>query len=83
MAGEPPVVFTWRGLRHRVRLAEGPERLAEEWWRVPFDPEAEPRVRDYYRVEDETGARFWLFRQGDGVDSRTGDLSWYIHGVFA
>jgi protein ImuB len=39
-------------------------------------------VRDYYRVEDDTGARFWLFRRGDGVDGATGDLSWYMHGMF-
>ena len=40
-------------------------------------------MRDYFQVEDEAGHRFWLFRRGDGEDPRTGDLSWYLHGVFA
>src|SRR3546814_8879520 len=39
-------------------------------------------VRDYFQVETTSGERFWLFRRGDGVESITGDLSWYIHGVF-
>jgi protein ImuB len=38
-------------------------------------------VRDYYRVE-EGGARYWIFRRGDGVEEGTGDLSWHLHGVF-
>ena len=40
-------------------------------------------MRDYYRVEDEAGGRFWVFRRGDGTHDDTGDLSWWIHGVFA
>lgn len=40
-------------------------------------------VRDYFRVEDEEGGRYWVFRRGDGVDANTGDLSWWLHGVFA
>ena len=39
-------------------------------------------MRDYFAVEDEAGARFWLFRRGDGADPATGDLSWFLHGVF-
>ncbi len=39
-------------------------------------------MRDYFCVEDDAGARFWLFRRGDGVDAGTGDLSWYMHGLF-
>jgi len=39
-------------------------------------------VRDYFQVEDEAGRRFWLFRRGDGERDVTGDLSWYLHGVF-
>jgi protein ImuB len=76
---QPPRRFTWRGRPYRVRAADGPERIHGEWWRAREEADA---VRDYFQVEDEEGARFWLFRRGDGVDPRTGDLSWYLHGVF-
>jgi protein ImuB len=75
----PPRRFTWRGRAYRVARADGPERIHGEWWRRAAEAEA---VRDYFQVEDEEGARFWLYRRGDGVDGRTGDLSWYLHGVF-
>jgi protein ImuB len=62
----------------RVARADGPERLAPEWWR---DPAPEDRAtRDYYRVEDEAGRRFWLYRlglYGSGAEPR-----WYLHGFF-
>lgn len=77
---DPPVLFRWRGLAHRVKRSEGPERLAEEWWRRPFAAAAPERIRDYYQVEDEAGARFWLFREGlydSGPPPR-----WWLHGVF-
>ena len=76
---QPPRRFTWRGRRHVVRQADGPERIHGEWWRRLSEAEA---VRDYFQVEDEEGGRFWLYRRGDGLDNRTGDLSWYMHGVF-
>lgn len=76
---QPPLRFSWRGEMHRVRKADGPERIHGEWWKGTSEAEA---VRDYFQVEDEAGARFWLFRRGDGTDPRTGDLSWYVHGVF-
>ncbi|WP_120010002.1 Y-family DNA polymerase [Teichococcus vastitatis] len=75
----PPALFTWRRVRHRVRRADGPERIAGEWWRRTGEVAA---VRDYWAVEDEDGNRFWLFRRGDGVDPATGDLSWFLHGIF-
>lgn len=75
---QPPKRFTWRGMAHRVIHAEGPERVAGEWWRRAAEREA---VRDYFRVEDDTGRRFWLFRRGDGMRLETGDLSWFIHGL--
>ncbi len=74
-----PRRFTWRGDTHVVRQADGPERIYGEWWRSRSEAQA---VRDYFQVEDEAGARFWIFRRGDGVDRRTGDLAWYVHGVF-
>jgi protein ImuB len=75
---QPPRRFTWRGKPHRVIRAEGPERVAGEWWcRVP----ERHAIRDYFRVEDEAGQRFWLFRRGDGMRGETGDLSWFMHGL--
>ena len=82
IAGLPdhaPAAFTWRNHRHRIRRADGPERIYGEWWRRDAETDA---VRDYFRVEDDTGSRFLLFRQGDGVDLRTGGLNWYLHGLF-
>jgi protein ImuB len=76
---QPPMRFSWRGQMHRVRKADGPERIYGEWWKRTAEAAA---VRDYFQVEDEQGGRFWLFRSGDGVDPRTGDLSWFMHGVF-
>jgi protein ImuB len=76
---QPPRRFTWRGRAYRVARADGPERIHGEWWKRSAEAEG---VRDYFQVEDEEGARFWLYRRGDGVDQRTGDLSWYLHGVF-
>jgi protein ImuB len=75
----PPAMFTWRRVRHRVRRADGPERIAGEWWRRTGEVAA---MRDYWAVEDEDGNRFWLFRRGDGADPATGDLSWFLHGIF-
>jgi protein ImuB len=75
----PPVAFTWRRVRHLVRHADGPERIAGEWWKRDREWNS---VRDYFRVEDETGRRFWLFRRGNGSDADTGDMHWFLHGVF-
>ncbi|HEY4174829.1 MAG TPA: DNA polymerase Y family protein [Rhodopila sp.] len=75
----PPVAFTWRRVRHRVRHADGPERIAGEWWKRDREWAS---VRDYFRVEDEDGRRFWLFRRGNGSDAETGDMRWFLHGVF-
>jgi protein ImuB len=77
---QPPVRFIWRGAPHRVARADGPERVFGEWWRREAETDA---VRDYFLVEDEAGERFWLFRAGDGEDAKTGNLSWYMHGLFA
>ncbi len=76
-----PARFRWRRVERRVRRAEGPERLSPEWWRNPRRPR---RTRDYYRVEDDTGARFWLFREGlyDWEDAER-PPTWWMHGLFA
>jgi protein ImuB len=86
---DPPFRFTWRRRQYRIRCADGPERIAAEWWRpeASVSGSSEARsgsadaIRDYYRVEDEAGRRFWLFRTG--LPSDGDPLRWYIHGVFA
>lgn len=77
----PPRTFRWRGRTHTVTKAEGPERIGAEWWRQPWTEIGVSRVRDYYRVEDANGARFWLFRAGL-YDSDT-PPRWWMHGLFA
>lgn len=124
----PPLRFVWRRIAHSVTRADGPERIAPEWWTWSAPPpparppegverkwlmprldkrtdavileaarreietgaadEGEPvsnlpRARDYYRVEDSEGRRFWLFRQGLYEDGRGGAPVWYMHGLFA
>lgn len=77
MPDDPPRQFSWRGRTHRVRRAEGPERIAPEWWRK------DAATRDYYRVEDTDGKRFWVYRDGlYGVPAET-TPRWYLHGLFA
>jgi protein ImuB len=73
----PPRQFRWRGVLHQVAQAEGPERIAGEWW-IQANDEIE---RDYYVVEDAAGRRFWLYRAG--LYGR-GDATpqWFVHGVF-
>ena len=72
----PPARFRWRRVTHSVVRAEGPERIGGEWWRRPGH-----RTRDYYRVEDCEGRRFWVFRAGFYAEEP--EPSWYIHGLFA
>jgi len=72
----PPAKFRWRGESHIVRVADGPERIFGEWWNAPKHV---GEVRDYFRVENDRGERYWLFRT-----TYTGnDEQWYLHGVFA
>lgn len=72
---DPPVMFHWRGIAHRIRRAEGPERIAAEWWRHDGEP------RDYYRVEDGEGRRFWVYRLG--LYRPEEPAPWFLHGFFA
>jgi protein ImuB len=71
-----PKFFRWRQCRHDVVRAEGPERIAMEWWRK------QRPTRDYFRVETRQGQRFWLYR--DGLYTETGPgTRWYLQGIFA
>ena len=75
----PPASFTWRGVRRRVRAADGPERIFGEWWKRDAELAA---VRDYFQIEAEGGERFWIFRAGNGEDRTTGSQRWFLHGLF-
>ena len=74
----PPHRFRWRRGLHEVARYEGPERIASEWWRRK---DGQGLTRDYYRVEDVRGRRYWLFRHGLYVERP--DPRWYLHGLFA
>lgn len=80
--GEPRS-FRWRRQVHRVARVEGPERISPEWWRHArgYEPGNGGLTRDYYRVEDNEGRRFWLFRRG--LYDETERPLWYLHGIFA
>jgi protein ImuB len=67
--GGSPVQFFIRPRKHRIVRSEGPERLAAEWWR---NKASRWGTRDYYRIEDEQGFRFWIFR--DPLEH------WFLHG---
>lgn len=70
----PPMLFRHKGILHKVSKADGPERIEQEWWLQ------QGLHRDYYVIEEENGARFWIFRLGHyGADTP----KWFIHGYFA
>jgi protein ImuB len=73
-----PRRFVWRRAVHDIARVEGPERISPEWWRE----RSSTRLRDYYRVEDEDGRRYWIYREGLFGDGRGGAPNWYLHGLF-
>ena len=83
----PPLRFVWRRVTRRVARADGPERIAPEWWTslppLKGETRALPRTRDYYRVEDEEGLRYWIFRDGLYNDGRGGHPEWFVQGLLA
>jgi protein ImuB len=75
----PPVRFRWRRALHEVVAVDGPERIAGAWW-----SEQGGRARDYFRIEDKAGLRFWLFRAGLYRDMARGlRPRWFLHGMYA
>ncbi|MCL6709044.1 DNA polymerase Y family protein [Pseudomonas sp. R2.Fl] len=78
----PPASFQWRRVRHRVVRAEGPERLEPEWWIDGKTDGEEVRARDYFRVEDTEGRRYWIYREGLYERGAT-DPGWFMQGIFA
>jgi protein ImuB len=82
---DPPVLFRWRRILHRVARAEGPERIAPEWWRangaaIDLSGSDTARLRDYYRIEDTSGSRFWVFREG--LFRADAQPAWFMHGIW-
>ena len=78
----PPVRFRWRRKLHIVVHVEGPERISDEWWNDNLQSDGPRHTRDYFRVEDDKGYRYWLYRQGLYA-SETNSPRWYMHGIFA
>ncbi len=74
----PPARFRWRRVLHEVAVAEGPERIAMEWWR---DADGHALTRDYFRVESREGLRVWLYREGL-YGRETPAPRWFLHGLF-
>ncbi|MCB2060826.1 MAG: DNA polymerase Y family protein [Novosphingobium sp.] len=72
-----PRRFRWRGQVHEIERAEGPERIAPEWWRE----RSTSRLRDYYRIEDGQGRRYWIYRNGIAGDGRGGAPEWFLQGL--
>ncbi|MBR1191675.1 DNA polymerase Y family protein [Bradyrhizobium sp. AUGA SZCCT0160] len=82
----PPHQFTWRRVTHAVVRVEGPERIAMEWWKQ----NGEALTRDYFRIEDAEGLRFWIFRDGlyegelrSDEEGEPVSPKWFVHGLFA
>jgi protein ImuB len=69
----PPMLFRYKGKLHKIKKADGPERIEPEWWIQ------NGQHRDYYAVEDEEGNRYWVFRLGHYDE----DYEWFMHGFFA
>ena len=74
-----PQRFRWRGEVHEIARVEGPERIAPEWWRE----RGTARLRDYYRIEDDAGRRYWIYRYGIAGDGRGGAPEWFLQGLCA
>jgi protein ImuB len=73
----PPLRFRWRRVLHEVAAIEGPERIAPEWWRREA-----ALTRDYFRAEDKSGRRFWLYREGL-YGRESGPVKWFVQGLMA
>ena len=73
----PPRQFRWRGVLPQIVGAQGPERIAPEWWRRNLE-----ETRDYYLVENAAGRRFWLYRAGLYGRGSATVPQWFVHGVW-
>ncbi|NCF49021.1 MAG: hypothetical protein GWP36_05840 [Bacteroidetes bacterium] len=73
----PPAQFVWQSRVHKIARASGPERITPQWWHAA----AGSRTRDYFRLQDEDGACFWVYREG--LPERGEESRWFLHGFFA
>ena len=74
----PPTRFRWRRVLHEVIFSEGPERIAMEWWRH----QTPQPTRDYFRLEDANGRRFWVYREGL-YGREAAAPRWFLQGLFS
>jgi protein ImuB len=69
--------------RDPVPISAHPHESGDELDKISIPSKAVPRTRDYYRVEDDQGRRYWLFREGlynrEEIDRPP---SWWLHGLF-
>ncbi len=84
----PPLNLRWRRRPVRIVAAHGPERVAPEWWtpQALAASETPAQTRDYWHIEDATGRRLWLYREGlyDMQEKqKSASPRWYVHGLFA
>ncbi len=79
MPDHPPALFRRGPVLHRIARAEGPERLLPEWWHAAAPTADLPPERDYFRVEDAEGRRYWLYRESAAGDAPP---RWFLHGLF-
>ncbi|NMD07522.1 MAG: DNA polymerase Y family protein [Phyllobacteriaceae bacterium] len=75
----PPMSLTWRRVTRRIIRAEGPERIAPEWWQL----QGNERPRDYYSIEDDKGRRYWIYREGLYGEDSGPPPKWFVHGLSA
>ena len=74
----PPAQIRLRKQVWQIAYASGPERIGPRWWDVDA---GKYLSRDYYRLETETGARLWVYREG--LPERGEPMRWFLHGYFA
>jgi protein ImuB len=56
-----------------------------EWWKQ----NGQALTRDYFRIEDDAGLRFWIYRDGlyerelKDNEGKPVPAKWFVHGLFA
>lgn len=79
-----PESLVWRRRRLSLVAGEGPERLLPPWWQPRRAGEA---PRDYWRVEDAEGRRWWIYRalesDSPAASAAPRPAQWFLHGLFA